>query len=454
MKKCLLISNSPLGELAFCPKAKRIGFESFMPTMLSPLTMFMQSQENSYNRQQQERMFNKNWENQRIENIAARGFADLQARLARDWQERMANEFFSRTNEYNTPANQVQRLVAAGVNPAAVFGQGATGVAASSSMPSATPATAGHSAIPSNVAPSIYSSETMSSTIKNIADAFGSIASARKQGAETSQIEAELTKRLRALDLSNEAQEVANNIKKKYGEKEAEKFVEKLEASVREIDQHVKTLKSEEKLNGAKELTEAYIETLYSAKSQNESVDKELKEILKGYYSDLLDSEIKRNRAEANQANNAANLYGAKARQELVLADMSETEWNNIKANKDAFNSYIHTAVQSVINKATISDADKQDAERMLYNAEHANSWRTALMYYNGIQSVLGDAADVAGVVMGAKAGLMNAGANVTRANTAAKRVNSVQETHVTKYHDQRGNPHTSTATRYRDAHD
>lgn len=54
------------------------------------------------------------------------------------------NEMFDKTNAYNAPANQVKLLQQAGINPAAVYGNGSTANAFMPSSPSAPSMVAGH----------------------------------------------------------------------------------------------------------------------------------------------------------------------------------------------------------------------------------------------------------------------------------------------------------------------
>lgn len=65
-------------------------------------------------------------------------YAMFQEQMA--FQERM----WDKANEYNLPANQVQRLLAAGINPAAVFGNGSVSEAGALTAPSGPMMSAGH----------------------------------------------------------------------------------------------------------------------------------------------------------------------------------------------------------------------------------------------------------------------------------------------------------------------
>ena len=57
------------------------------------------------------------------ENQVNRDWAEAQRISEQDWQEYLQKDMFRMQNQYNTPARQVHRLLAAGINPAAVFGR-------------------------------------------------------------------------------------------------------------------------------------------------------------------------------------------------------------------------------------------------------------------------------------------------------------------------------------------
>lgn len=69
-------------------------------------------------------------------------FNSREAQIAREWDAAQNLAQWNRENEYNTPAAQKQRLLAAGINPAAVFGNGSISEAGSFNT-SSSPASAG-----------------------------------------------------------------------------------------------------------------------------------------------------------------------------------------------------------------------------------------------------------------------------------------------------------------------
>lgn len=147
----------------------------------------------------------QNWENERIrgwqssENQLNRAFTErmqedaqsfnrYEAQKARQFERDFWKEQFDAENAYNTPEAQMQRLIQAGINPAAVFGQG-TNSSAMGASPSASPSSSSQSSFGS--APSgssagstgagSYSQPSypnFASDLKSLADAFGSVARA------------------------------------------------------------------------------------------------------------------------------------------------------------------------------------------------------------------------------------------------------------------------------------
>lgn len=65
----------------------------------------------------------------------AQEYNTMERLSAQEWSESMWNMTFDKTNEYNTPANQMQRLQAAGINPNAAAAAIGGGPAAGQSVP-------------------------------------------------------------------------------------------------------------------------------------------------------------------------------------------------------------------------------------------------------------------------------------------------------------------------------
>lgn len=129
--------------------------------------MIQTSSANSWNR--------KNIEFQREENQKNRDYNHAEAELARNFQADFAREMFEKTTQYNSPANQVSMLRAAGLNPALAYSGGNFSPA---SMPSVS-------------ATSASSSGGITPTPYNTFDGLGSALAIQRQAAEIDNINAD-----------------------------------------------------------------------------------------------------------------------------------------------------------------------------------------------------------------------------------------------------------------------
>lgn len=133
--------------------------------------LFQTSQANEWNRKQLQTQVQENQKN--------RDFNHSEAELARNFQADFAREMFDRTNQYNSPANQVAQLRAAGLNPALAY---SAGNFAPGSMPSVSPVSASSSG---GVSPTQY----------NTTDLVGPVLAIERQQAEIANIEADTRKK-------------------------------------------------------------------------------------------------------------------------------------------------------------------------------------------------------------------------------------------------------------------
>lgn len=129
--------------------------------------------------------FEREMYNRQIENFPAL------LKMQSDAEFNLWRNQFQVQNLYNSPAAQVQRLIAAGVNPASVFGQ--TGTTGSSSMsgsalppPSISPVPAGANASPIGLGSSPFDNRSF---FKEAAEMVQLIATAKKSDVESSQLE-------------------------------------------------------------------------------------------------------------------------------------------------------------------------------------------------------------------------------------------------------------------------
>lgn len=125
-----------------------------------------------------------------------------------------ARDFFHMENEYNTPAQQMQRLRDAGINPAVALGGSATSIA--NNGDAASPVASG---IPTPVTPQIVSPHFQPVTpfTGGLIRALGDFAKMSKDEAEGKKIRSMLGAELEGLRLSNEGMKIANNLQMKFG---------------------------------------------------------------------------------------------------------------------------------------------------------------------------------------------------------------------------------------------
>lgn len=152
-------------------------------------------------------------------------------------QQQYAVENWNRENNYNTPSAQKERLVAAGLNPDLMYGNGATGLQAGS--------------IASPTAPSAPMAQTVSfsNAVSDAVLAAQGIAAAKKAGAETIGKEIEndfnqktLDDRIKKAALDNKwteqqikkAEEEVNNLQQQYGMLVAQQNILSTERQIRD----------------------------------------------------------------------------------------------------------------------------------------------------------------------------------------------------------------------------
>lgn len=144
------------------------------------------------------------------------GFNAKQAWLARQFadQQRIAQNVYSEAmyNKYSSPEAMVRQLQAAGLNPRLAMGsQNAGSISASSGSSGGGPAASG-SAIAGAAPPYIQDLNYQSNGFLNVANSLKALAEAKNLGVDTEFAEQSLKDRLKQVQLSNSAQELANSI--------------------------------------------------------------------------------------------------------------------------------------------------------------------------------------------------------------------------------------------------
>ena len=224
------------------------------------------------------------------ENQVNRDWSEAQRISEQDWQEYLQKEMFRLQNNYNTPQRQVHRLLAAGVNPAAVFGQTGSATTPMTGAPSApgtpsAPSAPGISSPASGGSPAFLSSAPYDSMIGTIfggaAEVLDKLASAKQKGVDTSRMEAEIPLIIEEHKLNNHFLAVRNYLQDIFGSKEADLKVQNIVAGLDKILTEAKNLRSEGQILDEQQFQEKfktliYAEDLKKAITQNKMLGIEL----------------------------------------------------------------------------------------------------------------------------------------------------------------------------------
>lgn len=213
-----------------------------------------------------------------------------EAQINRDFQtsEREAAQKFdldmwNLNNEYNSPEQQVERLIAAGINPASAFGSGNS--VATSSPVTTSPMSGSMAGTPNGFASSLL---TSSAIVRNL-DAQSSLLNQQEKNAEYDLTYNKLTQEDRIKLLK----ENFNNMKADTGNKEVDSYLKSVDATVKEQNAYWYGQKTDNEIQLMKKQLDI----------QSVQYQKELY-----YYSHLQPLERQRLNAEINDINKSAAL--------------------------------------------------------------------------------------------------------------------------------------------------
>lgn len=234
-------------------------------------------------------------------------------------QYQQQQESVNAANEYNTPANQMARLQAAGINPFTAWsnGQGSSGT--QSTVPSGSSGSVGLGSVglPSAISPNFQLSQSFSS----FANAFKSLAEAKKTGMDTSLLEAtfdDMVKKIKSESIQSEALAVIQQI-------EASIKNEKEQAIIQNLLKDLDKKQSDIDLNLLKSLTEQ--EQMDYIKKQTDKLDEEIKEIISRTNLNVQQSALLykfaelRQQAEIDEIRSRISLNKASASNQLTQAE-------------------------------------------------------------------------------------------------------------------------------------
>lgn len=232
----------------------------------------------------------KNWKHQK--ELQEREFAFT--REMADWQWNKSLEMFDKENAYNTPEAQMQRFLAAGINPYVAFSKSAGNAVAADGASPSLPST------PSAPQPTPFVMGNLSASFGAMAQAIESFSKTKKTDTETERMKKMFTYELESMELNNAAQRIAVEIAEECKQYD----IDIKKESVQKIIADIGELKARAELQIAtKELTEQNvknaIQQLENLKSEQAKTDAE---------KELIDKQIKwfdaeaRSRIEVNKA--------------------------------------------------------------------------------------------------------------------------------------------------------
>lgn len=217
LKKMLIpltIPRNPSKQDPYDPWTAAIGgglgligglFQGYNNRKINEMNIAMQRETNALN----ERLFRENMSYQHNERID---------QDTRNWKH--AIDMFNMENAYNSPDQQVKRMIAAGLNPAALAGASAAG---NSSMGSPSMGSAVGVGTPQLDSPraQMYDvgAQNIFGNMVTLTQAIGNLAGASKDNQSAKEIETLLAAKLRGLNLSNEQLELQKNLLFEFGSK-------------------------------------------------------------------------------------------------------------------------------------------------------------------------------------------------------------------------------------------
>lgn len=344
------------------------------------------------------------------ENEKSRAFNAEQALLDRQWQEDMWNK----QNEYNTPVNVVKRMMAAGVNPAAAFRQGAGATGVSQSLPTGASATSSPSSVsyaPSATLAAMQSMTTNGAYIKSLSGAIKDLSSAGVDKANVEKIWQEISLSMsqeKLTDLQAQMQDMSNKIFALTGKKEKQAQIDLLLAQAASFvaDKGLKEAMTDTEKERA--LTEYWhgLETKMKALLGQADYDKA--QIVLAYLKPMMEATLKNINADtANKVSQTSLNYASKEQIEYVTNNLMHDEhakntWERLikgygsdgyPIDSDDFGRAKDAYYADL--RQRVADADlAEDKKKQLYQEikllERANNWYDMNQCVSNITAIAG----------------------------------------------------------------
>lgn len=242
-------------------------------------------------------------------------------------------EMWNRNNEYNSPAAQMQRLQAAGLNPDLMYGQNAGDASGNSSSPAQ-----GTNPIPKqpfHLDPLMLSQIRLFNAQAYKTTKEGNVADIQAQNDE----EFSYKQNLLNLGLSEEQINYLSSMwQKNYKEMEQiDQNIENMKQQWSILHETIKTQAAQTNLLIQQGKTQEAACALYLAQKEGQELDNKQQEIINQYLPKTLQSQIDKNYADAKNALASANKNNAEARLANAQAETEDksrdVKIENIKAN-------------------------------------------------------------------------------------------------------------------------
>lgn len=301
---------------------------------------------------------------------------------SRDFQRDLWRYQFDLENEYNNPSNQIKRLMAAGINPAALLGQNGS---APLGVPAANPSTAtGMTVTPQQVTGFSHPNlANFGSTIAQLMEAAARVSDSNLSTTQKAKVESEVSKNLAIADEASAnaartnivSQIEASNLDKEFKAKianlaaltakyeadgnyvQASKIVKDLEAELMRIDVKFAPQLKVASLNQTKALT-----NYYSQKAASEPYVRQNLQASTRYTNALRETEN-----QLRESKVSISEYQAKIAELVQLS--SESDY---RIHLSTENDRINGIIQDMYNKKLINDIAYQN----YLHASTENKWQ------------------------------------------------------------------------------
>lgn len=311
-------------------------------------------------------------------------------------------EMWNRNNEYNSPAAQMQRLQAAGLNPDLMYGQNAGDSSGNSSSPAQ-----GTNPIPKqpfHLDPLMLSQMRLLNAQAYKTDKEGNIADIKAQNDQ------EFSYKQNLLNLGLSAEQI-NYLSALY---------DKTYKEIDQIDQNIENMKQQwsilhEQINTQAAQTNLLIQqgktqeaacALYLAQKEGQELDNKQQEIINKYLPKQLQSQIDLNYANVKNALASANKNNAEARLANAQAETEDksrdVKIENIKANTR--NTNANTRLVNQQNQTEIFATKVKEEEANYAGAHHQLELTNQGL--DALQKLMGSLGSFAGKAVEAAVGL------------------------------------------------